>query len=66
MNQSQVEVLAGAAIHVPLSTPSQSTVWIGAFESVNETTLQHLVVDPDNMDTILSSSDIVQLLVFGT
>ena len=65
VNQINAQSLALTGVIVPLSTPSQSTVNISAFDYLNGTTLQCLVVDPDNMTAILSSSDTVQLLVLG-
>ena len=61
VDQNQLGPLAEAGINVPPSTPSESTVRIAAFESLNGTTVQCLVFH--NM-SLLSSTDTVQLLVF--
>ena len=61
--KEEADVLAEAGIYTPLPTPSKSTVTIKVYESLNETKVGCLVMDPDNPDDVLSMSDTAKLLV---
>lgn len=65
-SSEQAEVLDQAGITVPYPpTSSQSSVVISVFESLNETTVQCLVLDPDDLTSVAAYSDTVTLIVSG-
>ena len=65
LDLNQAQLLAETGVFVSLPSPSESAMTVLALEPLNGTTLQCLVVDPDNTTAILNSSDTVQFLVFG-
>ena len=61
--EGQVELLGLAGINVPLSTPSEATVTISPFESLDGTTVQCVVVNPEDSDDIIAESETAELSV---